>query len=58
MGSGVAEKLGLDIERIAVWADLSLEALFDGTSEANYSGLPVLSEMPSSRRLRASRHWL
>ena len=47
-GRGVAEQLGLDIERIAVWADLSLEALFEATSEANYSGLPVLSGLPAS----------
>ncbi len=47
-GQGVAEKLKLDIERIAALADLSLEELFERTSEDNYSGLPVLSELPSA----------
>ncbi len=47
-GRGVAEKLKLDIERIAVLADLSLEDLFERTSEERYSGLPVLSGLPST----------
>ncbi len=47
-GRGVAEKLKLDIERIAVLADLSLEDLFEQTSEERYSGLPVLSGLPST----------
>ena len=47
-GRGVADKLKLDIERIAAWADLSLEELFAQTSEERYSGLPVLSGLPST----------
>ena len=47
-GRGVADKLKLNIERIAAWADLSLEELFARTREESYSGLPVLSGLPST----------
>jgi len=36
-GRGVAAKLGLDMDKFAPWAKLSLQALFEKTSEENYS---------------------
>ena len=38
-GRGVAEKLGLDIEQISALANLSLEKLFQKTSEEGYTVL-------------------
>ncbi len=37
-GRGVAQKLGLDMDRFAPWAELSLGELFTRTSEAGYTG--------------------
>jgi catalase len=38
-GRGVAEKLGLDIEQISIMATLSLEELFQKSSEEGYTVL-------------------
>jgi catalase len=37
-GRGVAQKLGLDMERFVPWASLPLAELFQKTSEADYTG--------------------
>ncbi len=47
-GSGVAALLDLDMQAIAPVASLSLEELFQRTSEANYAGLPTESSLPAA----------
>jgi hypothetical protein len=42
-GSGVAAKLGMDMERFVPWADLSLAELIEKTFEENYSA-PELAQ--------------
>ena len=37
-GRGVARQLGLDMNRFAAWANLSLAELFQLTSEEGYAG--------------------
>jgi len=36
-GRGVARKLGLDMDRFAAWADLTLAELFEKTSEEGFA---------------------
>ncbi len=47
-GGGVAALLDLDIKAIAPLASLSLEELFQATSEEKYAGLPTESRVPAA----------
>ena len=47
-GQGVAQKLGLDINRAAAWANLSLQELFLITSEEGYARTQAESQAPAA----------